>query len=397
MPKVSVVIPSYNSERVVSKTVESALNQTFTDIEIIVVDDGSTDNTCQVLAPFKEHIHYIYQENRKHSGARNTGIRAATGDYLAFLDSDDIWLPEKIEKQVAVLDADPQIVLVCCPAKFIDLDGQPVISRGRDGDDNPDHDLKTGNWTKLLFLGDAVPGGGSSAMVRRDALLRAGMFDEQIDYGEDWDTWLRLSFQGLFAYIPDPLVKFRVSDWERVLRREASNELMAHPLRMLEKACALWQGDPVELGVLNQQALGMLWLRAALASFQLGIPEQGRDQFSRALSYWPQWIHRQLILDFAVDRAKLIRVERNDYSFGISFLHTYFTHLPEQLVSFSGLEGEAVSWLWLSGVREKMESGDYHLAKSYWHNAWHFWPWMLLNRGVLSLGKTLWLGDGYSS
>ena len=105
-PLVSIIIPAYNVEKYVQEAIDSALSQIYKDIEIIVVDDGSTDNTKKVLNPYikKGQIHYIYQENKGLSSARNTGIRAAKGGYIAFLDSDDLFLPEKMQRQVDFLE-----------------------------------------------------------------------------------------------------------------------------------------------------------------------------------------------------------------------------------------------------------------------------------------------------
>ncbi len=109
MPKVSVIIPTYNRAHFLCEALDSALSQTFKDFEIIIVDDGSTDNTKQVLEKYGSRIYYIYQENKGRAEARNTGIRRAKGEHIAFLDDDDIWLPNKLEKQVFFLDARPDI------------------------------------------------------------------------------------------------------------------------------------------------------------------------------------------------------------------------------------------------------------------------------------------------
>lgn len=117
MNKVSVVLPTYNCGTYVGVAVESVLQQTYSNYELIIVNDGSTDETDQALAPYlcnNGHIRYIKQGNKGHAGARNTGIRAATGDVIAFIDSDDKWLPEKLGEQVQAMEEDPEVGLVHC-------------------------------------------------------------------------------------------------------------------------------------------------------------------------------------------------------------------------------------------------------------------------------------------
>ena len=393
MPKVSVIIPSYNSEKTVPLTVESALAQTYKDIEVIVVDDGSTDGTRQALAPYMDRIRYIPQENKKHSGARNTGVKAAQGEYLAFLDSDDLWLPEKIERQVAVLDQHPDVVLVACVARYIDQEGNPARSSGRPVERYSGVVEEPSNWTRRLFLGDAVPGGGSSAMVRREALLQAGMFDEGLDYAEDWDTWMRVSFLGKFVLIPDALLLFRVSDWERKLRREASNELITRPLRLLEKASALWQGDPQELRELRAQGTAVLWRRAALASIQMGQLEQGREQYAKMLALSPAWAAPQKVLEMGLDRARLIYQEYDDMDRAEGYLRDYFAALPPAVEGCRGMLSQARGWLWYGRALDAAQDGDRGAARSYWLKAAFASGKMLSNRGFLSQGVEWFLGQ----
>src|SRR4030042_587586 len=120
MPKVSVIITTYNRVHFVCEAIDSVLNQTFKDFEIIVVDDGSTDNTKEALKRYSKNIFYIYQSNKGRSQARNTGLKVAKGDYIAFLDDDDIWVPHKLEKQVAFMDSNPNIGLVHTITEVID-------------------------------------------------------------------------------------------------------------------------------------------------------------------------------------------------------------------------------------------------------------------------------------
>src|SRR3990170_2838516 len=112
MPKVSVIIPTYNREKYIVETLQSVFAQTFTDYEVIVIDDGSTDNTADVLRPYLDRIVYIRKPNGGQGSARNVGIKVAKGEYIAFLDSDDLWMPEKLELQVKYLDNNKDAGLV---------------------------------------------------------------------------------------------------------------------------------------------------------------------------------------------------------------------------------------------------------------------------------------------
>ena len=139
MPKVSVVIPTYNRQRLVQDTIDSVLRQTFGDLELIVIDDGSTDDTRRVLQDrYGTRIRYVYQENQGESAARNHGIALAGGEYVAFVDSDDLWHPQKLERQVEVFEADPGIGLGSTQAYWINYQGlrlrKTPDGQGRQGD-----------------------------------------------------------------------------------------------------------------------------------------------------------------------------------------------------------------------------------------------------------------------
>jgi len=211
MPKVSIIIPSYNSAGFVREAVDSALSQTYKNIEIVIVDDGSTDGTKKILEPYIKSgkIKYIYQANKGLSGARNAGIRNSTGDYVALLDADDIFLPKKIEEQVAYLESHSD-----CDVSYCDLyhfwDGHPdelmklnyAYYSGRDV------------FPKLLERSFIAP---VTVVFRKNVFEKYGYFDEAIkQYAEDFEFWLRLSYRGAnICFLPKILAKLR-------LRREGN-------------------------------------------------------------------------------------------------------------------------------------------------------------------------------
>lgn len=203
-PLVSVIIATYNRSEYIAEAVESVLHQTYREVETIVIDDGSTDNTREVLAKYKGKINYIYQERTERSRARNEGFRYSSGDYIAFLDSDDVWLPIKIEKQVDILNKQPDVGLVYVGVEFIDADGNPY-----DGDLSWDEPRRQVLYEDLMNH-NIITGTTSSVMVRRKCLDRVGLFDESMNTCEDLDLYRRIARYYKFYRIDLPLVKFRI-------------------------------------------------------------------------------------------------------------------------------------------------------------------------------------------
>ena len=182
-PKVSVIIPTYNREKLIIRAIESVLAQTYKDFEIVVVDDGSSDATKTALAPFDGKIKYIYQDNAGIALARNRGIKESAGDYIAFLDSDDYWVPEKLAEQVKILDAYPKVGIVFAPMPIVNENGE-TLGRKPAG--------KTGkNLKELLEHWGDLP--TSTVMTRRECFEKAGVFDPALPPMEDFDMWLRIA------------------------------------------------------------------------------------------------------------------------------------------------------------------------------------------------------------
>ena len=176
--RISVIIPSYNYGRFVAEAIESALSQTYP-VDVIVVDDGSTDDTPSRLLPYQSKVRVIRQENRGLSAARNTGIRAATGDWIALLDADDLWHSEKTFRQLEVLKANPSLKLI--GSRF--FGDMPV---------GPLAEASVRHLNVRDFL-TSTPFGPSSALIHREALDTIGLFDERLTSAEDRDMWLRIT------------------------------------------------------------------------------------------------------------------------------------------------------------------------------------------------------------
>ncbi len=200
MPSVSVVIPTYNRAHVISAAIKSVLEQSFRDLEVIVVDDASTDGTEGVVRSLDDgRVRYIrHEENKGAPAARNTGINAARGQYVAFQDSDDEWLPGKLQKQMeAFRDAPPEVGVVYSGFWRIKNGGKTYIPSGG-------VKKKEGNILKELFRGNFVA--TPTMVVRKRCFEKAGMFDEHLPRLQDWELVIRLSKQCGFKCVNEPLV-----------------------------------------------------------------------------------------------------------------------------------------------------------------------------------------------
>jgi glycosyltransferase involved in cell wall biosynthesis len=198
---VSVVITCYNYGRFLPFAVESVLEQTYPNFEIIVVNDGSTDNTDDAIQRYLQNtrLKYIRQKNGGQANAKNTGIRASVGEFVAFLDADDLWVREKLERQLNRF-SDSGTGVVYSGASFIDEEG-----RAAEFSSIPPRE---GSITQHLFFDNCV--WFSSSIVRRSSLEESGGFDETLSMGIDWDLWLRISVRFRFAYVDAPLILYRV-------------------------------------------------------------------------------------------------------------------------------------------------------------------------------------------
>lgn len=200
--RVSVVIPNYNHTRFISEAIHSVLAQTYRSFEIIVVDDGSTDNCREVVACFGNQVCYIWQENQGLAGARNTGIRAARGELIGLLDADDQWIPGYLETMVSLATQHPKAAVYYCCAQGMDVDGHdlpqifggPVLS--------PEMMYPT-----LLRANYLIP---STILIRRSVIMAAGLFDQKLRSCEDWDLWLRILPGKVIVGTSERLVRYRL-------------------------------------------------------------------------------------------------------------------------------------------------------------------------------------------
>lgn len=198
LPRVSVIIPAFNAAGCVRRAVDSVLGQSFQDVELLVVDDGSTDATRAILAEYGNRVRLLARENGGPAAARNHGLHHARGEYVAFLDADDYWIAEKLERQVELLDTQPAVGFCSTATQVVDSAGRPA----GDWPCRPD----AGPLPDILFQhGTVISGSTSGVLARRHLIEAIGGFDPVLRGFEDPDLWIRLAAITRYACIPEAL------------------------------------------------------------------------------------------------------------------------------------------------------------------------------------------------
>ena len=199
---VSVIIPTYNREILVKKALDSVLGQTYSNFEIIIINDGSTDNTVHVLNEYKKRypdkVIVINQGNSGQVVARNNGIQSCRGEFVAFLDSDDIWLEDKLEKQIPLFSKG--VGLVYCGINEIDGHGNVINTVACQPG-------MRGNIYHHLLVKNRMTGG--SVVITRSSINKVGLFDTNLKAAENWDLWIRIAKEYLVDYVDEPLINYR--------------------------------------------------------------------------------------------------------------------------------------------------------------------------------------------
>jgi glycosyltransferase involved in cell wall biosynthesis len=280
-PVVSIIIPVYNQAHYLPCAIRSVLAQTFTHWETIIVDDGSTDNTQAVAARYvNSNIHYLYQVNQGLSAARNAGICAARGDYLAFLDSDDELEPGFLHFCLAALTEDKALAAVYTQIRFIDGAGNvlPLVG-GRS--------LSGESFRQQLLQGGFFP--PVSVLVRTDVVREVGLFDVQLSGSADWDLWLRISKRYPMSGLPMPLVRYRVypgSMSTNVARMQADR------IAAVAKQVGRPEGNPATWPAEKRRMVGFVYYTSALDFMLQKQPETGWEYLRQAILIWPALLTR---------------------------------------------------------------------------------------------------------
>ncbi len=229
IPRVSVVIPAYNHARFLPEALDSVLAQTFRDFEVLVVDDGSTDATREVVAAYGNRIRYVHQPNAGQAAARNRGIRETSGGLLAFLDADDSWFPEKLASQVAYLDTHPEVGVVFTRFLVTDAGGTPLYAY-------PPKFRYDRNAFEAMLLWPI--GWMNVAMVRRACFDLVGLLDDTIRWPTDWDLWLRVTQHFRMGFVSQPLAIYRQSEGSLSQQQTRNPKAVAEFQRVLDKVFA---------------------------------------------------------------------------------------------------------------------------------------------------------------
>jgi glycosyltransferase involved in cell wall biosynthesis len=304
-PMVSVVIPAYNSAPYIASTLESVFAQTLTNYEVLVVNDGSPDTPAleSGLQAQQSRIRYIKQENRGPSGARNAGIRAASGKYVAFLDSDDSWLPQHLAKQVAQLQADSSLQMVYANGLYLRGDVPVGILFDTLPQSLPiDLDCLLDERSTVLT---------SSVVVLRQALVNVGMFDEQLRRCEDYDLWLRLVQSGV-----------GVSFTREIQIRHRQSNGLAASWKLMRRALIQVYEKHLSQGALNEE--------------QVWFVRQKLRRLTMSLEFHDA---KQALLDgqFSAALERLQKVQASDPSWKLAFAQVglrRFPHLLQSLYRF---------------------------------------------------------------
>lgn len=277
MPRVSVIIPTYNRAALLREAIQSVLDQTFADFEIIVVDDGSRDETVSVVAGMGDsRVRYVYQVNAGRAAARNHGLSLAQGEFVAFLDDDDMFLPNKLTDQVAELERRPDCGLVVGGWRLVDVDGSLMW------DVPPRHHVALGltHWLHDCHFIVHAP------LVRHDWLRRTNGFDKELEPAEDWGLWLYLAHAGCQMCWGSTIVcTYRQHSRNSV---RAYTPQMQATVRMLDKYFA-HTNLPEEVLAQRSVSYGRIHLFRAVRWFDLGYSRDGKQEFVQALGHCPAW------------------------------------------------------------------------------------------------------------
>lgn len=368
MPRVSVIIPTYNRAEMLKQAIESVLAQTFRDFEIVVVDDGSTDNTHHMLATYPDCVHYIYQENQERSAARNRGVASSTGEYLVFLDSDDLLLPNMLELLVAALDCQLEVGLMAGGYQYINENGE-VLRQVR-----PWLTSSTITLEILLFYG-LVP--INSVIVRRYWVEKVRGFNPTLRAAEDMDFWYRLSLAGCcMAWERSIVCQYRIHESNSI------NNIKRHYAAYFAVLDDLFARSDIPIDILKrkQEIYTQVRLRETGQLFAGGELEDARALLKNALMLDPMLSEdHECLTNAIVDWQKSVWVR--DPS---QFLETVFEYFPPEIAS-AKFRKHILSSCRKSNFNDAYNYHDDDVVREFWIEIAKREPAWLLNRGGWSI------------
>ena len=274
MPRVSVIIPVFNRADLISETIESILAQTYRDFEIVVVNDGSTDNTIGVLSKYEaDNVRVISQKNQGQGIARNTGIQASKGELIAFLDSDDLWLPEKLACQSSLFDSQPNLAWcysdAMCFSNKTNLDLYSFSYRNKPYE---------GQIAEYLLLRCFIP--TLTVVIHRRVFEEVGLFDK-LPKAEDWDLWLRIAAKHPVRRVPEVLARYRIHEGNICGNQTINFQHQCH-IEVIKRAMAF---APEIYEPLRQKAVAVRSLEAGQQFLLQGLMPEARRMFMKAIHY----------------------------------------------------------------------------------------------------------------
>ena len=369
---VSIIISTFNRAAIISKAIESVLAQTYPHFELIIIDDGSTDNTGEIVAAYHDsRIIYKWVKNGERSRARNIGIQMSQGKYIAFLDSDDWFMPHKLAFQVAAMEANPEAGLALGGWIVINDEGQEVLRS------HPWQWIESQpSLEQWLFSATATL---HSVLVRKTWLERVGGFDPELNMAEDIELWMRLSLAGCATIWTEDYVAAYVihdsnslRDWVNVKRGRMKflNKIFQNP--------QFREG----LSVSKDEVYAHFHLALAWKAFVEKLVLQGQHELEKAIKLYPH---------FTAQDAKKLRKAIIDYSqhymvsAPINFVELVFDNLPPTLTHLQQYRRKTMGKALLSQAWRGHEQGEYGRVRQTIIRAIWYTPDCLKNRGVRSL------------
>lgn len=369
MLTVSVIIPAYNQGHFLAEAVNSVLAQTYPHVEVIVVDDGSTDDTAVVARSFTDpRVRYVYKQNGGLSSARNEGLRHAQGQYISYLDSDDCFLPEKLAMLVGEMDAHSAVGFVAGQAIPVDEHGRHVGKK---------FDTPLPTDTKQLLLGNPLHVG--SVLVRRDWQEKVGFFDETLRSYEDWDMWLRLAQAGCqMRYVPQPVSLYR---FHTAQMTRDGRQMTTATFAVLDKLF----GDPTlppEWQAMKDRAYSQANLRKTAQAYRNRDYDTGQESLRQAIALDPSLMADE---GAALARHFAAWVELPKTSDKFAFLEDIYHHLPPELTPLQARRKQELGRAAMQVAFEAYEKKEMAETRTAVRRALRYQPGWLANRGALSI------------
>jgi len=377
MSAINIIIPAYNQAQYVGQAIQSVLDQTFPDFELVVVDDGSTDDTPEVLAGFLDlRLRVIRQANSGLSAARNTGLRESSAPLVTFLDADDLFLPNKLAVLGAFLESHPQVGLVSGGMQFVDKDGRLLGQKAA---------APASLALSELLLGNPLPVGG--VLLRRVWLDRVGVFDESLRACEDWDLWLRMASAGCqLAWVEQAMVAYRIHPEQMT---QESGRMRKAMLSVLDK---FFNRPDLAAHLIECQnrAYASALVKAAGRAYHSGEFQAAQCDLAEAVRLDPSLAHARYrrLVELLMGWAHA--PQSPDPA---AYLRNVSHHLP---ASLDGLRPElrramaaALLGPLFQGSPGTRRAGKCALLRAVWND-----PSWLINRGVIRMIMEAWLPIG---